>query len=584
MTLINLLSNDRSGVLLRAPCGFFTDVKDYLDGNDNYISQYNRDSKDAMKLTGEYYRQRDQNREGYFYFTGLNDLLSAAGAAGGSSMGMSYGDWISLANAGIGAYAAISGAYNANKASENTVAMNAANIELQRETNAQNMQLAREYNQSQENIANAANQTNMQRDLLSYERQRQLAFDMFNAENEYNTPLRQMDRLADAGINPSVAFGSSSRMASSTGQGSMSAPSSPNQSQTVVPNQQMAQLQAPQNTFAPIDTSRNLSEILQALSNAGATFENSRSTRALVEGQVKELMSRSNLNEQNVIYQKILNFLKSEYGEKIEDASYRKILSGIKKDVADADVSSSQILLNNTAAALNWAQKTASNVSVKVQLATLQKELDLLNEKANTERHLQGYYDKSGNAAVAQAEAAKMQGQAALNTSSANLLNARVNARAQEVLNGYYQALTSEAGMRTRNETFKTAREALQFLADHNVMQLDDTMGRRYDIQKLLSEAEVARFHADYPWLDNVTNLLGSCVIGAGVGYSAYETRQTAMDKLYQHYNSTESETRSTQRNRKKGTSETTINRHRYAPQRPKGTKGGLSRYLRRGR
>lgn len=584
MTLINLLCNDRSGVLMCAPCGFFTDVKDYLEGDDNYISQYNRDATDASKLTGEYYRQRDQDRYGYFYFTGLNDLLSAAGAAGGSSMGMSYGDWISLANAGIGAYAAISGAYNANKASENTVAMNAANIELQRETNAQNMQLAREYNQSQENIANAANQTNMQRDLLSYERQRQLAFDMFNAENEYNTPLRQMDRLADAGINPSVALGSSSRMASSTGTGSMSVPSAPNQSPTVVPNQQMAQLQAPQNTFAPLDTSRNLPEILQALSNAGATIENSRSTRALVEGQIKELMSRSNLNEQQAAFQKILNFLESEYGEKIKDASYRKILSGIKKDVADADVSSSQILLNNTASALNWAQKTASNVSVKVQLATLQKELDLLNEKAITERHLQGYYDKSGNAAVAQAEAAKMQGQAALNTSSANMLNARVNARAQEVLNGYYHTLTREAGMRTTNELFKTAREALQFLADHNVMQLDDTMGRRYDIQKLLSESEVARFHADYPWLDNITNLLGSCVIGAGVGYSAYESRQSAMDKLYQHYNAQETETRTTQRNRKNGTSNTTINRSRYSPRRPKGAKGGLLRYLRRGR
>ena len=36
---------------------------------------------------------------------------------------------------------------------------------------------------------------------------RQFALDMWNRNNEYNTPLAQMQRLKDAGLNPNLMYG-----------------------------------------------------------------------------------------------------------------------------------------------------------------------------------------------------------------------------------------------------------------------------------------------------------------------------------------------------------------------------------------
>ena len=78
---------------------------------------------------------------------------------------------------------------------------NKQNIALQRETNALNYKMFQEGN----------------------EYNRQLAFDMFNAENEYNTPEAQVERMKQAGLNPAAL---SEGLSASSGNGDASTPSS----------------------------------------------------------------------------------------------------------------------------------------------------------------------------------------------------------------------------------------------------------------------------------------------------------------------------------------------------------------------
>ena len=56
----------------------------------------------------------------------------------------------------------------------------------------------------------------------AYERQREFYDYMFNKENEYNSPVRQMQRLKQAGLNPALLAGS----AVDAGSSAVSAPSS----------------------------------------------------------------------------------------------------------------------------------------------------------------------------------------------------------------------------------------------------------------------------------------------------------------------------------------------------------------------
>lgn len=88
--------------------------------------------------------------------------------------------------------------------------------------NETNLQIARETNQTSKDIAaaNNANQEKLLRQNNLYNAaESQKAWDrsvqMFNMENQYNSPIEQLKRYQEAGINPGVAFGGSLGSASS---------------------------------------------------------------------------------------------------------------------------------------------------------------------------------------------------------------------------------------------------------------------------------------------------------------------------------------------------------------------------------
>ena len=72
----------------------------------------------------------------------------------------------------------------------------------------------------------------------SYQRQREMYDYMFQKENDYNSPVRQMQRLRQAGLNPALLAGS----AVDAGSSAVSAPPSPQASASL----STPQLSAPQ--------------------------------------------------------------------------------------------------------------------------------------------------------------------------------------------------------------------------------------------------------------------------------------------------------------------------------------------------
>ena len=117
---------------------------------------------------------------------------------------------------------------------------NQANLAINEATNASNYKIAQETNAANAQIAQMNNEYNEK----MLERQIQQEWEMWNAENEYNTPAAQMQRQRMAGVNPYVAANSGS--ISSGNAGSMTNPSAQPASSYTAQGAQMqaAQMQA----------------------------------------------------------------------------------------------------------------------------------------------------------------------------------------------------------------------------------------------------------------------------------------------------------------------------------------------------
>ena len=85
-----------------------------------------------------------------------------------------------------------------------------SNNAAQKSANQANIAIANQNNQTQREIAAENNQLQVDMMRENNEFSRQMAIDMFNMENQYNSPVEQVKRLAAAGVNPAVYFGQGS--------------------------------------------------------------------------------------------------------------------------------------------------------------------------------------------------------------------------------------------------------------------------------------------------------------------------------------------------------------------------------------
>lgn len=195
-------------------------------------------------------------------------------------------------------------------------------------TNKANLQIAQETNQANKDIAQMANEHNE----AMLNKQIQQEWNMWNAENDYNSPTAQMQRYADAGVNPYMAVGNVSS-------GNASSMSSPSAQPAAVPQMQGA-------TMMPADMSglsglRGIAsrfvELMQAkedikgkqLENQGKEIENNYKADMFMVDMYKKMqdagLSRSKRFGQDIVNQFQPEMLSAELNQKKTDTMFRNL-------------------------------------------------------------------------------------------------------------------------------------------------------------------------------------------------------------------------------------------------------------------
>lgn len=195
-------------------------------------------------------------------------------------------------------------------------------------TNKTNLDIAHQTNQANKDIAQMANEHNE----AMLNKQIQQEWDMWNAENEYNSPAAQMQRYSDAGVNPYMSVGNVSS-------GNASSMSSPSAQPAAVPQMQGA-------TMMPADMSglsglRGIAsrfvEMMQAkedikgkqLDNQGKEIENNYKADMFMVNMYKAMqdagLSRSKRIGQDIVNQFQPEMLSAELNQRKTDTMFRNL-------------------------------------------------------------------------------------------------------------------------------------------------------------------------------------------------------------------------------------------------------------------
>ena len=257
-----------------------------------------------------------------------------------------------------------------------------------KDTNAQNMAIAQANNASQERIAAENNATQIQMMRENNEWSRQQAIDMFNLENEYNTPEAQRDRLIQAGINPAAVFGNTS---GSVGTGDIATPSaagstiSPSMPHFVTPTMQ-----------TPPSVLLGAVPAIAELAKASSDYQSGRKLGVeadklgqLLDSQIKKALADVNNIDAETSYKRVLTYLERQFGGQ---KRYADIVNTYKQAYLAQMQGDNQEAQKNLAIAeeaLTRSKKTRFDQETPLALNEMQESIKLLQEKQKTEKSAQ---------------------------------------------------------------------------------------------------------------------------------------------------------------------------------------------------
>ena len=284
--------------------------------------------------------------------------------------GLETGTAIALSG-GLGLAGSLLGsAANSASASENLEAQREEN-QKNREFNAHQAELARQYSTSEREA---------QQKYQSEEWQRQ-----FEAQNAYNTPAAQSQRLKSAGINPAVYFTGS--QVAQGGNTSVSAPSTPS-----MPQAQYSGGLSPVAFPSQIpNMMSSAAQVLQALGSYEKNTSEASSTRQLIEPTIQKMLSEIGLNDVMQKYQSLMVKMEearvpyyvrnaaAEYADKAASV-FLKVKQGEKidweKELIDSQKKLNKALesMHGEQAAMFKAQALQITSSLPYQLALLKSE------------------------------------------------------------------------------------------------------------------------------------------------------------------------------------------------------------------
>lgn len=219
---------------------------------------------------------------------------------------------------------------------------------------------AKDTNEMQMKLAQMQNQFQLDAMRENNEFNRKMAFDMFDYEANYNSPLAQMERLREAGLHPSVAYAGN---LGSSGNISASAPSASGSGVSPV----MPSLSIPGSPFqGAFNNLEAISRIFSNISSAKKSGAETTQIEALLDSNLRKLESEINVNEVNAAYQDIQRKISLA---QLPFAS-RKAAAELKKTIAEYAVAISQKDLNK-------ANKLLSDINRQYN----SKQLDVLKKQ-----------------------------------------------------------------------------------------------------------------------------------------------------------------------------------------------------------
>lgn len=213
------------------------------------------------------------------------------------------------------------------------------NLFTTNKTNKTQLQLGRETNEMNYKINQENNAFN-----------RALAVDMFNMENDYNNPVRQMSRLKAAGINPYVAAG---EVGNVEGRADTIPAQNPIPMQNPAANFHVPQLEIAQ-PMAQLASA--FAAITQGKKNQAET-ETENKTRDAVLKQLQNQAELTGYQARNQLFQNTMNQLYQEKRIRKElrnlDASWAKLQQEMTESEAKTELSHFQTLLTE----IEWKTK-----------------------------------------------------------------------------------------------------------------------------------------------------------------------------------------------------------------------------------
>lgn len=137
--------------------------------------------------------------------------------------------------------------------------------------------------------------------------QYQYDMDAWNKQNEYNSPVAQMKRLSDAGLNPNMIYGSGSATGNSAS--APSTPTAPTVTEATTGNSGL--FGAINNIVGLVSSFTNITHMISSIVNLGASTANTEAstgniranTKSILENIKKTKAQEANLSWDNVIKQ-----------------------------------------------------------------------------------------------------------------------------------------------------------------------------------------------------------------------------------------------------------------------------------------
>lgn len=261
----------------------------------------------------------------------------------------------------------------------------------QKSANKANIQIAEQNNQTQRDIAAANNQNQIDMMRENNQFSRDMALEMFNLENEYNSPVEQLKRLQEAGVNPAVYFANQNGSAGTADGASPSAAGATISPQ--LPNMVTPQVQA----VPPVITGvlGALTQIAQMQQIKSQTKKQDRETAWIDEtakASIRKILADAEGQELHNVYQQLDNSLfEMSFDARVKKESLElgrlnneifALKSKGELDQANKKLADAERLLTNT-------NNRILKKKAPLLIEQLNKENKLLDEKAATERSQQ---------------------------------------------------------------------------------------------------------------------------------------------------------------------------------------------------